>query len=319
MSPTASMLAYTILPPEPTIVGRGKDALDLLNRLSTNDLRQLQRNESKRTILVNEKGRMIDILTVAMEEDQLRIYPSPGNLKNVITWLERFIFLEDARFEASAQAITRIRFLTIGIDLHEAERTQKNAISFDWKELQNSLQNISNALFHLTPGQRQSAEAFLRPDSIGEVERVLDEREAVALTAREYEQQRIVAGLPEFPSEINEAFNPLEAGLITLLSETKGCYIGQEVLARLKTYNKVQRSLCKLLVSKHIALSTSLTDDDLPAVVQITSIAPNHASDGWPALGYVRGSHARVGSHIEAANDMEVRVNDILTMDDQNA
>ena len=58
---------------------------------------------------------------------------------------------------------------------------------------------------------------------------------------------RIERGIPVHGKEITEAVNPLEAGLSTLVSFTKGCYIGQEVVARLDTYGKVRRKLCGLV------------------------------------------------------------------------
>ncbi len=54
---------------------------------------------------------------------------------------------------------------------------------------------------------------------------------------------RIERGIPAVPNEINDFNNPLEIGLGSDVSFTKGCYIGQEVIARLDTYDKVQRSL----------------------------------------------------------------------------
>jgi folate-binding protein YgfZ len=57
------------------------------------------------------------------------------------------------------------------------------------------------------------------------------------------EAMRIEAGIPAFGKEITAEVNPLEAGLGQFVSETKGCYVGQEVLARLTTYKKIQKTL----------------------------------------------------------------------------
>ena len=68
-----------------------------------------------------------------------------------------------------------------------------------------------------------------------------------------YQAVRISHGVPEYGRELGEAYNPLEAGLIGVLDFEKGCYIGQEVIARLDTYQKVQRSLVKLRLSPDAA------------------------------------------------------------------
>ena len=57
---------------------------------------------------------------------------------------------------------------------------------------------------------------------------------------------RVGAGAPVFGAELGEEVNPLEAGLWEAVSFTKGCYVGQEVVARLNTYEKVKRYLAKL-------------------------------------------------------------------------
>ena len=60
------------------------------------------------------------------------------------------------------------------------------------------------------------------------------------------EALRVENGLPRWGHELGDAYNPLEAGLTGSVSWTKGCYIGQEVVARLWTYHKVQRYLVGL-------------------------------------------------------------------------
>ena len=60
------------------------------------------------------------------------------------------------------------------------------------------------------------------------------------------EAVRIWRGVPAHGAELTEERNPLEAGLVRFVSFNKACYIGQEVVARLNAYDKVQRSLVGL-------------------------------------------------------------------------
>ncbi|MBL4819277.1 MAG: hypothetical protein JKY15_08670 [Deltaproteobacteria bacterium] len=61
-----------------------------------------------------------------------------------------------------------------------------------------------------------------------------------------WHDKRVAKLLPKSPSEITDRFNPLEIGLRELIDENKGCYIGQEVIARLLTYSKVTKILVSL-------------------------------------------------------------------------
>jgi folate-binding protein YgfZ len=65
---------------------------------------------------------------------------------------------------------------------------------------------------------------------------------------RAAEAWRILRGLPASGGELTEEHNPLEAGLWDAVSFTKGCYVGQEVVARLNTYDKVSRVLAGLVL-----------------------------------------------------------------------
>jgi folate-binding protein YgfZ len=55
--------------------------------------------------------------------------------------------------------------------------------------------------------------------------------------------------VPSYGKEITTDSNPLEVHLRTQMNFTKGCYVGQEVIARLDTYKKVQRKLCRVRVA----------------------------------------------------------------------
>ncbi|MEI6030583.1 MAG: folate-binding protein [Synechococcaceae cyanobacterium ELA739] len=63
------------------------------------------------------------------------------------------------------------------------------------------------------------------------------------LTAEEAERWRISQGRPATPGEINEDTNPFELGLAPRVSLSKGCYVGQETLAKLATYDGVKQQL----------------------------------------------------------------------------
>ena len=63
------------------------------------------------------------------------------------------------------------------------------------------------------------------------------------LPAREQQRWRIQQGVPAAPGEINDDINPFEVGLADRVSLSKGCYVGQETLAKLATYDGVKQQL----------------------------------------------------------------------------
>jgi folate-binding protein YgfZ len=110
----------------------------------------------------------------------------------------------------------------------------------------------------------------------------------VELSPQEYEELRVSEGIPAFPNELNELRNPLEAGLRSLVSWTKGCYVGQEVIARLDTYKKVQQRL--------VTFDLEALPPELPSTVyagysecgELTSASWSSARERNCGLGFVR-------------------------------
>ena len=103
------------------------------------------------------------------------------------------------------------------------------------------------------------------------------ERGAVPIGHCALEHARIEAAFRRPGAELNDRVNPLEAGLEEFVSFTKGCYVGQEVIARLDTYDKVQRRLVRLDAPDGTAPGESLTSGTRTAgwVTSVSSLTDN--------------------------------------------
>ena len=117
------------------------------------------------------------------------------------------------------------------------------------------------------------------------------------LNADEDEYLRVTAGMGRLGHEWSEAYNPLEAGLLHLTSFTKGCYIGQEVVARLDSYNKVKQRVMALVGPHALAQGDEVVADD-KVVGAVTSVVRSLEGTRTIALAYVRGEHANEGTSI---------------------
>ena len=123
--------------------------------------------------------------------------------------------------------------------------------------------------------------------------------------ADEAETRRIVAGVPAWGAELTEGMLPPEAGLDrTDISYAKGCYIGQEVISRIKSAGKVNRKLVRLVVDAHAALKPgdALLDATGQEAGEVTSVAPLIVDFHKLALGYLKrraeGVDARLASGV---------------------
>jgi len=107
---------------------------------------------------------------------------------------------------------------------------------------------------------------------------------------------RIEAGIPALGTELDEEVMPAEARLERAISTDKGCYVGQEIVARLRARGRVNHLLVGLRVEPGSALAegTPLRSGDRETG-EVTSVADS-PSEGRIALGYVRREHSEPGT-----------------------
>ncbi len=92
--------AASLILPRTIIRAEGTDAFDYLHRMSTNDLKTISDGESRRSVIINEKGRLIDLVTVARVGDEAIVIGSPGSGEELARWLGKFIIMDDVRLTA---------------------------------------------------------------------------------------------------------------------------------------------------------------------------------------------------------------------------
>lgn len=224
----------------------GNDCLDLLHRLSTNDLNRLKPGDVRATVLTTNKGRIVDYVHVVVDMHHVYIITSTNRDAIVKDWIDKFTIMEDVstsietnewilhslignNFDKTADAL-RLRHDGVGRAFIDQQ-----AINYTVTEFGTTVLNI------LT--RTESAEGIERDlqfsaKNIG----------IPILDTVQYEVFRIARGIPSAPGEIHDMFNPYEVRLRDAISFSKGCYVGQEVIARLDTYQKVHRHMVGFLI-----------------------------------------------------------------------
>jgi folate-binding protein YgfZ len=111
---------------------------------------------------------------------------------------------------------------------------------------------------------------------------------------------RVEAGLPGPGRELSERYNPLEAELRPFVSFTKGCYTGQEVVARLNTYKKLQRVLRGLRLAGDAVPppEARVLAGDGAEAGQVTSAVRSPALGAPLALAYIELDRAAAGTRL---------------------
>jgi len=236
----------------------GKDSLDLLNRISTNDLNGMRPGMGKQTFLTTEKGRIVDLCTIYMQQGSLLLRTSPANSDNVKKWIEKFVISEDVKVEdvtrdfpmifvAGPSASDFLKLVTRSSHKTILDIGEMPLYNFIGTFLDSHEVFLSRTRLALDPG-------YVMLVTQGDMEFVwnllLDNSKTHGVSPAGLETfnvLRVEAGTPIYPAELNENVNPLEVNNLEAVSFSKGCYVGQEVVARLQTYDKVRRRLVGLI------------------------------------------------------------------------
>ena len=278
------------------LVVSGSDAIDLLNRLSTNDLERLETGHGMSSVLTTNKGRIIDLLHVLHRGDDLLVLTSPGTQQRVAEWIEFYTFIEDVSVnDVSEETLER---------LYIGERAAGMLAEAGCMPT-----TLSDNLSHAQVGDGDSQTSVVRSD-IGEVSayRVIVPANAVlpgldlnSLGENDFEKLRIEQAIAAYPAEMNEDRNPLEANLKPYINFNKGCYIGQEVVARLNTYDRVQRFICRLELDDGLAVTPGSQ-----IVVEGSSVGEVTTSAPGIALAFLRKRHYEDGAEVVIESDGEL-------------
>ena len=229
----------------------GEDALDLLNRLSTNKVDHLQPGNWAPTVLTSDRGRIVDLLTVIHAGEFVYLLTSPGQQQPVIEWLDKYTIMEDLEVEDVSDSITVAAFAGDGAEtalgLEPLEGDRLPGLQYPAPTV--NVGGRDAIAVSRSMGATPCCLLVAPSDAAAAIAEALAAAGAAEADDATWEALRVASGAPAFGPEMGEPYNPLEAGLIGAIDFTKGCYIGQEVIARLDSYERVQKYLSVLRFS----------------------------------------------------------------------
>ncbi len=236
----------------------GADRVRYLNGQVSADIRQLG-GTARPACLLTVKGKLVADLHVSATADFLRLDAAPERRDAVAARLERYIIADDVALADVTDDLALFHIL--GSDPGAGIPSRRLGIGgFD--------------LF-LPAAEREKTWTKLTAD-------------CPTIDAEMLELLRLEAGLPRWGAELDEDTLPAEAGLdLTAVDFHKGCYVGQEVVSRIKSVGRVNRQLRGFTAEAPLAPGETLLADGIEAG-RITSAAWSFALARPIALGYVK-------------------------------
>ncbi len=287
------------------IVVRGRDAPRFLHGMVTNEVRELEIGQGNYAFLLDVHGHVLaDLRVLRLEAETFWLECEPQSSAVIYQALERHIIADVVELE-DRQA----QMACLGLEGPCAREILSEAIGFDPPQMHSlehlSLEDLPVRLVRASLIGGDGYGVFCYPDQLVNLWRKIVEAGA-ALGLRPVGFQalevcRIEAGIPRYGADITEKTLPQETGQMQAISFTKGCYIGQEVVERIRSRGHVNRKLVGLFVEgpPDLPPGTPLLLGTQP-VGTLASSAYSFSLRRSIALGYVRREYAEPGTLLTA-------------------
>lgn len=253
----------------------GPDRIRFLNGQLTNDIVSLKPGISVYACALSAKGKLCGDLFVTPLKDALLLDYAPALRDSIPARLEKYLIADEVELEDVTEQFALFHLSGVELSaaiLPEGTVTITNRFAMDGKDLllPATLKNVVPKLVNDTP-----------------------------LSDAKLEEFRIEQGIPGWGTELSEEVIPNEAGLDErAVSYTKGCYLGQEIISRIKSLGHVNRHLrgIRLTNGSDLQPGDKLAAEGGKQIGSVTSACKSDRLGGWIGLAYLRRGFDQPGT-----------------------
>jgi folate-binding protein YgfZ len=273
----------------------GGDRVRWLNGMVTNNVRDLVVGQGVYAFLLNPQGRILGDLYAYNRGDSITIETDLGQAEKILATFDHYIIMDDVEVANLSEQLTALGIAgpksaevlaATGFNLPEIQPLQVQSVM--WQGAECTVVRGEDAV-------QVAYEIWLAPASVRQLWEALVSAGAVPVGSDALEMHRIVSGIPRYGVDIRERDLPQETEQARALNFNKGCYVGQEIVERIRSRGAVHRKFTGFLVegTAQIAAGTKMVAGE-KEVGEITSSASLQLPDAAPdagktvALGYIR-------------------------------
>jgi folate-binding protein YgfZ len=282
------------------MVATGPDRARWLNGMITNNIRDLALNRGNYNFLLNAQGRILGDLYVYNRGDYILMDTAAWQVPKLKETFDKFIIMDDVEITDIGEKLT-----SVGVQGPRAQEVLQDAgVKFadvEPMEVQDITWNDAGLSITRTGSDvTQAYEMWLAPGAAGALWEALLGRGAKPVGRQAQEMFRVASGVPRFGQDITERYLPQETAQDAALNFSKGCYIGQEIVERIRSRALLHRRLTGLVVDGPPPASGAKIQFDGKDVGEITSSTsvPAGDRDFTLALGYIRAEAQAPGTEV---------------------
>jgi len=264
----------------------GKEAVQFLDGMITNDVKTLEDGAQMLAAFPNARGRLLAVVRVLRQGDRFLIETEEATRERVFENLFRFTYAGDFFVEDLCDGYNYLEIFGNKDDIPLGEDTIILRSDF-------------------------SLDCFARPVDANAIGANLTNAGAATISEGLYETLRIENGIPKYGTDMDETTIVPELGLPGMISYTKGCYIGQEIIARIHFRGHVAKQLTGLVSEPGAVATGSLSGAELKSsdgknAGRITSVTYSPKLEKTIALAYVRFDYLEKGTELTAGDQRVV-------------
>jgi aminomethyltransferase len=271
----------------------GEDRVRWLNGMVTNTIQDLKLGEGAYNFLLSVQGRIQGDAMIFAEPDALLMETASSQVPTLMTLLDRFIIMDDVVLADTTGARSGLLvagpqapslLAKIGISVEGLEALEERTTSWNAAQI---------GIFHMHSPLVPRYELWTDTGTAPKLLEALQNAGAPLCEAQSLEWLRILEGTPLYGTDIRDRELPQETGQTRALHFAKGCYLGQEIVERIRSRGNVHRTFSAFRLDGNLPLAGSLLEADGKQIGELTSVAAiplptNNGNTIQLGLGYVR-------------------------------
>jgi folate-binding protein YgfZ len=290
----------------------GRDRVRWLNGMITNNIRDLAAGQGVYAFVLNPQGHILGDLYAYNRGDSFLVTTDRVQTEMLLGLFKRYIIMDQVEATNVSDKLTTIgvtgpasreTLRRIGLDVPELQPLQLAEVN--WQRLGLTIVRGDNPI-------SESYEMFVAPETAHLFWETLVKAGATPAGSEALELFRIAAGIPCYGLDIRERDLPQETEQARALNFTKGCYIGQEIVERIRSRGNVHRKFTGFVLQGSLPAPGAKVQADSKDIGEITSVAslPLPSGDLSVALGYVRREIGTSGKEVRVG-DIKATVRDL--------
>jgi folate-binding protein YgfZ len=260
----------------------GSEAVMFLNGLITNDIKNANENSWLPAVFPTVQGRLIGAVRILRVENGFVIDTENASHDAILKTISRFTLAGDFRVTD--------------------ETTETSLLSIQGRRVSEIISNSGLRAIPATHTAEAGFDVLLDAGERDSVSEKLIAAGAQPVSPETFEILRIEAGIAVHGKDMDETNVVLETNLDDSISYTKGCYLGQEIIVRIKHRGHVAKKLTGLKFEQGVESGTAITSEDGKEIGRVTSTTYSPKLESHIALGYVRYEYLAAGTPVKAGD-----------------